>query len=171
MEDSNKLTVPMVKEELHATLLDMHPNKSPGSDGFNLALYHNLRDLCGNDILEAATIWLERGLSSPSLNDSNICLIPKSINPHDMKDLCHISSCNMVYKLVSKVLANRFKILLDKCVAGEKSIFMNESSILDNAMIAIEVIHTLRRMTKGSKAHLTLSVDISKAFDRVYWFF
>lgn len=58
-----------------------------------------------------------------------------------MKDLCHISLYNVLYKLVYKALANRLKIVLDKCVADEQSSFIEGHSILDNMMIAIEVIH------------------------------
>lgn len=43
--------------------------------------------------------------------------------------------------------------------------------ILDNAMIAIEIIYTLKRKTKGNKAHIALKIDISKAYDRVGWGF
>lgn len=76
----------MVKEELHATLLDKHPNKSPGPVGFNPNFYQNFWDLYHNGNLEAASIWLERGFFPTLLNDTNICLISKCINPHDMKN-------------------------------------------------------------------------------------
>lgn len=49
--------------------------------------------------------------------------------------------------------------------------FVEGRSILDNMMISIEVIHALKRRTKGSKAHLDLKIDISKEYDSVDWFF
>lgn len=150
-EDNNRLTVPLVKEELHATLLEMHPNKSLGPDGFNPTFYQNFWDVCGNDVLEAAIVWLERGYFPASLNDTNICLIPKCVNPQNMKDFWPISFCNMVYKLVSKSLSNRLNFFLDKCVAEEQSAFVEGRSILDNVMIAIEVIHILSEGLKVVK--------------------
>jgi hypothetical protein len=66
-----------------------------------------------------------------------------------MKDLRPISLCNVLYKVVSKLLANRLKIFLDKCVAEEQSTFVEGRSILDNALIAIEIIHALKRKTKN----------------------
>lgn len=81
----------------------MHPDKSPGPNGFNPMFFQNFWDVCGNDIFEAATSWLERGF----------------FPPNSMKDFRPISLCNMVYKIVSKALVNRLKVLLDKCVSEE----------------------------------------------------
>jgi hypothetical protein len=67
-----------------------------------------------------------------------------------MKELRPISLCNVLYKMVSKVLANRLKVCLDKCVGEEQSAFVEGRSILDNALIAIEVVHALKRKTKGT---------------------
>lgn len=95
------------------------------------------------------------------LNDSNICLIPKSAKPKSMKDLRPMVY-KMVYKMVLKFLAN----ILKKC-----STFIEGCTILDNALIAIETIHALKRKTKGNKGKLALKIDISKACDRVDWSF
>ncbi|PNX71244.1 ribonuclease H, partial [Trifolium pratense] len=147
------------------------PDKAPGPDGFNPAFYQHFWDLCGNDVFEAAQEWLERGFFPSSLNETNICLIPKCENPTTMKDLRPISLCNVLYKMISKLLANRLKSCLDKCVSEEQSAFIEGRSILDNALIAIEVIHALKRRTRGLKGELALKIDISKAYDKVDWGF
>lgn len=51
----------------------------------------------------------------------------------------------MVYKLVSKMIVNRMKKSLWKCVSEEQSAFMEGKFVLDNDMIAIEIIHMLLR--------------------------
>ncbi|KAK2383934.1 hypothetical protein QL285_071338 [Trifolium repens] len=149
----------------------MHPDKAPGPDGFNPAFYQHFWSVCGDDIFEAAREWLDRGYFPSNLNDTNICLIPKCDNPTSMKELRPISLCNVLYKMVSKVLANRLKVCLDKCVGEEQSAFIEGRSILDNALIAIEVVHALKRKTKGASGDLALKIDISKAYDRVDWGF
>ncbi|XP_058745919.1 uncharacterized protein LOC131618775 [Vicia villosa] len=69
------------------------------------------------------------------------------------------------------MLANRLKLVLNKCVAKEQSAFIEGRSILDTAMVATEIIHALKRKTHGTNAHLALKIDISKAYDRVDWGF
>ncbi|XP_073225624.1 uncharacterized protein [Cicer arietinum] len=56
-----------------------------------------------------------------------------------MKEWRPIALCNVIYKLVSKVLANRLKNILDKCILETQSAFILGCSILDNAMEAIEL--------------------------------
>jgi len=86
-----------------------------------------------------------------------------------MKDLRLISLCNVLYKMVSKLLANRLKRCLDKCVSEEQSAFVEARSILDNALIATEIIHSMKRKMKGWQGELALKIDISKAYDIVDW--
>jgi hypothetical protein len=166
-EDNDRLEAPITNEELKEALFQMHPDKAPGPDGFNPAFYQHFWDLCGSDIFEAAKEWLDRGYFSSSLNETNICLIPKCDNPHSMKDLRPISLCNVLYKMVSKLLANRLKECLEKCVSEEQSAFIEGRSILDNALIAIEFIHALKRKTRGRRGEMALKIDISKACDKL----
>ncbi|GAU20296.1 hypothetical protein TSUD_337770 [Trifolium subterraneum] len=169
--DNRVLTAPITKVEIQQALFQMHPEKSPRPDGFNPTFYQRFWEQCSDDIFSAASTWLERGYFPTSLNDTNICLIPKCDNPTSMKDLRPISLCNVLYKMISKVLANRLKCCLDKCVSQEQSTFVEGRSILDNSLIATEVIHALKRKTKGRRGELTLKIDISKAYDKEDWGF
>jgi len=170
MEDNLSLTEPITKEELKQALFQMPPDKSPRSNRFNPAFFQKFWHLCGDDIFEAAKLWLERGYFPSSLNETNIYLIPKCENPDSMKDLGPYL-CNVLYKMASKFLANRLKGCLDKCVSLEQSSFIEGRSIVDNALIATETIHAMKRKTKGWRGEITLKIDISKAYDCVDWGF
>ncbi|KAK2450768.1 hypothetical protein QL285_009870 [Trifolium repens] len=73
--------------------------------------------------------------------------------------------------MVSKLLANRLKGCLEKCVSEEQSAFVEGRSINYNAFIAVEFLHALKRKTRGMNGELALKIDISKAYDRVDWGF
>ena len=50
------------------------------------------------------------------LNASFLSLIPKKNNALNIKDFQPISSVGSVYKLLSKVLANKLRMVLDKLI-------------------------------------------------------
>jgi hypothetical protein len=66
-------------------------------------------------------------------------------------------------------MANRLKGVLNNYIFEEQSTFVEERSIIDNALIAFEIIHCLKRQTKGGKGELALKIDFSKAYDKMEW--
>jgi hypothetical protein len=84
-----------------------------------------------------------------------------------MKDVRPIPLCKALYKIVAKVLANRLKPILKKCISENQSAFVPRRSILDNAMAAIEIIHFMKSKTRGKKGEVALKLNISKAYDRI----
>jgi hypothetical protein len=125
--------------------------------------------MCGSEIYQAGCSWLANGVFPPHLNSANISLIPKGDSQKSMKDWRHIALCNVAYKIVAKVLANRLKCVLDKCISASQSAFVPGRSILDNALVAIEIIHHMKAKTKGTQCEVALKLDISKAYDRLDW--
>jgi len=111
-------TTSITNDELRQALFQKQPDKSPSSDGFNPAFYQRFWYVCGDDIFQGVVSWLDRGYFPSNLTETNICLIRKLDDPDNMKDLRHVSLCNVLYKMVSKLLANRLKHL-DKCVSEE----------------------------------------------------
>lgn len=96
------------------SLFQMHPDKALGPNGLNPAFYQRFWSLCGKDIYNGACDWLIQRMLPNSLNDTNIVLIPKCDNPRSMKYLRPISLCNVFYKIVAKMLANRLKKVISK---------------------------------------------------------
>jgi hypothetical protein len=70
----------------------------------------------GSEIFHTSVMWLEYGEFSSSPLETNIVLFSKKDNPESMKDLRPISLCNVLYKTIYKVLVNRMKSVLSKCI-------------------------------------------------------
>lgn len=105
------------------------------------------------------------------MNDTSLVLIPKNSNPSLMGDLRPISLCNMLFKIGSKVLANRMKLVLNSVISENQRAFIPGRLISDNMMISFEVMHYLKRKTTGKTGSMALKLDLSKAYDRVEWKF
>ncbi|XP_074356304.1 uncharacterized protein LOC141696006 [Apium graveolens] len=99
-------------EEFSEAIKQMHPDKSAGPDGLNPAFYQHFWGLCGKDVFQCCKNWLVDLAFPLGLNDTNVVLIPKKDNTDEMKDLRPIALCNVLYKVISKVLANRLKEIL-----------------------------------------------------------
>jgi len=168
-EDNMALTTPFIKEEFREAMFSMHPDKCSRSDGYSPGFYQQLWSLCSDEIFRDCCKWLDTGFFSPDLNMKNIALIPKGNSQVSMKDRRPIALYNVLYKLVSKVFTNSLKLILHKCISDDQSTFVPNRSILDNAMVAIEVIHFMKTITKGNDKFVALKLDISKAYDRIDW--
>lgn len=73
---------------------------------------------------------LNGNMSMASLNRTNIALISKINNPKKMADFQPISLCNVVYKLISKTIVNKFKALLPHIILKNQSAFTSDRLIL-----------------------------------------
>ena len=146
----------------------MAPNKSPGPDGFTAGFYQYHWNTLGPSVTRAVLNFLNRGGASDGLNKTTIVLIPKVKNPQDIKQFRPISLCNVVYKLCSKVLANRMKGFLDEIISEEQSAYVPGRLITDNVLIAYESIHYLRNK-KGKTGDRAIKLDMAKAYDHVEW--
>lgn len=87
----------------------MHPDKSSGPDGFNPAFYQEFWDIVQVDVVNFCRKFMETGCLAEGVNDALVCLIPKVKKPQTMGDLRPISLCNVLVRILSKVLSNRLK--------------------------------------------------------------
>ncbi|GKV29515.1 hypothetical protein SLEP1_g38441 [Rubroshorea leprosula] len=157
--------------EVLIALKQIHSSKAPGPDGMNVSFYKNYWHIIGGDIISAALDFLNNGLMVRDVNLTHIVLIPKVKSPSSMKDFRPISLCNVLYKIISKVLTNRLKSILPHIISNNQSAFVPGRLIYDNIMVAFEAIHHLKNKRIGRRGHMAVKLDLSKAFDRVEWNF
>ena len=117
--DMNKELLKEFKsEEVWTTLNQMYPTKSLGPDGLSPIFYQKYWDIMGPSVSHCVLQALNSGIMLERINETYIYLIPITKNPQQVTKYRPISLCNMVYKLMAKVLANRLKRVLP-VVIGE----------------------------------------------------
>ncbi|KAK5839724.1 hypothetical protein PVK06_008556 [Gossypium arboreum] len=149
----------------------MDPNKAPGNDGLSGNFFKHHRDIVGNDTISYYLDVLNGNKNISSLNDTMIILISKIRNPCELTNFCPISLCRFVYKIISKVLANRLKVALTNCISQNQSAFVLRRMIHDNILIAHELLHYLQSSKNGPNKGLMVKLDMSKAYDPLEWNF
>lgn len=171
VEQNEFLTGEFTYEEFNATIKEMHPDKASGPDGQNPAFFQIFWSIMGQEIFKQCKTWLLTKQFPGELNSTNVVLIPKKENASCMKYLRPIAPYNVLYKIIEKVLANRLKVVLSSLISENQSAFVKDRSITDNVLIVFEMIHHMNQKKSGSVREVALKLDISKAYDRVGWFF
>ena len=145
----------------------MHPTKFPGSDGMPPLFFQKYWSIVGQVVIDCVLNILNTGEMPPKLNDTYICLIPKTKNPQKITDFRPISLCNVMYRILAKVLANRLKKILSEVVSKSQSAFVPRRLITDNVLVAFELMYHINQKRKGKDGQMAIKLDMSKAFDRV----
>lgn len=67
-----------------------------------------------------------------NMADALLVLIPKLENPNTIKQFRPISLCNVTFKLVTKVIMNRLKQIMEEVVSPNQSSFVSRRQTTDN---------------------------------------
>ena len=170
-EMNQALTCQFIENEVISAMKQMAPLKARGPDGMAPIFYQSYWHVVGKDISAAVLYCLHSGTLLPSLNHTYVTLIPKTKSPERVTEYRPISLCNVIYKLISKVLANHLKKILPHVISKSQSAFVPGRLITDNILIAFETLHHMYNKRAGKVGSMALKLDMSKAYDQVEWSF
>nr|CAD1824707.1 unnamed protein product [Ananas comosus var. bracteatus] len=166
--DLSSLSHPFAMDEMKTGVFSCAPDKAPGPDGFPLMFFQRFWHTLKDDIFDVFSSFYDGPLNLSDINKSWICPIPKKATVKSAGDLRPISLIHSVPKIISKVLATRLQLVMDKLVNPFQTAFIKGRHILDNFYSAHILIHHLH--SSKHKAAL-LKIDFERAFDQINWDF
>ena len=150
------------REEILQVVSDLEGDKIPSPDGFTMAFYH----LCWRVKEKVFEEFFQHCKFEKSLNATFIALIPKKNDATNIRDFQPISLVGSVYKILSKVLANRLRVVLDQLISETQNSFVGGRQILDSILIANECVDS---RGKSRVPGVICKLDIEKSYDHVNW--
>jgi hypothetical protein len=167
-EDSRSLYRPVTIEELKSVLFHFKKEKSPGPDGWTIEFFIFFFDLVGEDLLAFVEDSRRLGTIYGGINATFLTLIPKANKPASFDDFRPISLCNLCYKIISKLIANRLITILSEKISTEQLGFLKGRHIQDAIGTAHEFLHSIKKYKLKA---LVLKLDLKKAYDCIDWDF
>jgi hypothetical protein len=169
-DDNNFLCALPTESKIYDSLKSLGRTKAPGPDGFIALFYVKCWDYINGIVLLAIGNFFQNNHLLREQNHTFIALIPKRMGASSVHHYRPISLCNIIYKIISKLIANRLKPLLSKFISPFQTSFVPERHIQDNSILAHEMLHTFKSK-RGNGGLMAVNIDMEKAFDRMEWSF
>nr|GFC25164.1 RNA-directed DNA polymerase, eukaryota, reverse transcriptase zinc-binding domain protein [Tanacetum cinerariifolium] len=109
-DDAEKMIMNVSDKEIKYALFDICDNKALGPDGYSAKLFKSS--------------WS----------------VTMSKTPQKVSDYRPIACCNVLYKIISKILTNRIKSTLCKLISPSQSAFIPGRQITDNILLTQELL-------------------------------
>ncbi|KAL0300440.1 UNVERIFIED_CONTAM: hypothetical protein Scaly_3046100 [Sesamum calycinum] len=166
-DEAEQLIAPIQRHEIKDALFDINEDSAPGPDGFSSCFFKATWTVVGEDVCQAVMEFFNHGRLLKQLNATLITLIPKVQMPIKVGDFRPISCCNVVYKIITKVMVTRMHLVLEKLIDSCQNAFVPGRSISDNILLAQELLSGYNQ--KKLPPRCTVKVDLQKAYDMVEW--
>ena len=99
-----------------------------------------------------------------STNSAFLTLIPKEKGAISFSRFRPVSLCNLSYKIITKIIANRLKKILPRIIPENQGGFIKGRKIQGNILLVQEAIHS---SFQNKKEGMVIKLDLANAFDRV----
>ncbi|KAK4397852.1 hypothetical protein Sango_1260700 [Sesamum angolense] len=150
--------------EVKTAVFQISDNKAPSPNGYTSCFFKKAWNIVGDLICRAVMDFFRSGRMLRQLNHTIIALVPKSKHSPSVADYRPISCCNVIYKIITKIIADRLSPALKQLIDSSQAAFVGGRNITDNIFLAQEMVRQYSR--KWISPRCTINVDLRKAFDR-----
>nr|GFA01220.1 hypothetical protein [Tanacetum cinerariifolium] len=97
-------------------------------------------NVVGSEVCNAVKDFFKNGKILKEINATVISFVPKIDTPSKVFDFCPIACCNVIYKIIFKVISNRLKGVLGSLVDENQCAFIPSRQISDNILLSQELM-------------------------------
>ena len=138
--DNEMLMIEVDSCEIENVLKSVEANKSPGIDGLPYEFYQTFWDLIKGELIRVLAIMKNELILSESQNLAVITLQPKEGDTQKLSNWRPISLMCCDYKILSKIIANRLKLIIPDVISKEQFCCPGKT-IVDNNILIRDVIY------------------------------
>lgn len=155
--------------DVREAIFSIPNDKAPGPDGFSMGFYKSAWSIVGEDVTKVVLNFFHSGKILGKINATNIALVPKTKCPQQVADYRLISCCNVIYKVISKLVSKRLNEVLHLLVSDAQTAYVSGRSIISNVLLCQDLVRNYQR--KIGSPRCLMKIDLRKAYDMVHWQF
>ncbi|KAM2016617.1 hypothetical protein ACFX16_047012 [Malus domestica] len=147
-EDNLALMVLVMEDEIATAAFQIPYSRALGPNRFSGCFYQDHWDTVGDDVVKIVKAFWHSGKLLRKLNHTNLVLIPKVKCPKNMMQYRPITLCNVIYKILAKLLTNKLKLVMPNVIGDNESAFIAGKQIHDNILVVHEILHSFLHQKK-----------------------
>nr|GEY40136.1 hypothetical protein [Tanacetum cinerariifolium] len=155
--------------EIKEALFSIGDDKASDLNSFTAAFFMKAWDVMGNDVIGVIHDYFANGKLIKEINHTIISLVLKVSTPARINDYRPISCCNVLYKCITKIIANRIKGDLGNLVYINQSAFVLGRRISNNILLTQKLMRNYH--SRRGPPRCASKVYIQKAYDIIDWAF
>ena len=132
IEEKNFCDGDLTIDECYDTLKTFGANKTPGNDGLSVEFYKQFWCWIGKPMVQCFNTAFTKGELSTSQRQAVIKVLDEGKDRSLIENWRPISLINVDYKIISKTIANRLKVVLPKLIHHNQVGFITGRNIAEN---------------------------------------
>ena len=164
LDEKAALDCELTLEELKAAVNQMATGKAPGIDGLSTDFYKHFWNTIGPDLHEVFMEGSRIGFLPVSCQRAALSLLPKKGDLALLKNWRPVSLLCTDYKVLSRALSNRLKVVLELIIHSDQTYCVPDRSIMDNIFCVRDILDVCKVYDLDVGI---VSLDQENAFDRV----
>ncbi|KAL0290490.1 UNVERIFIED_CONTAM: Transposon TX1 uncharacterized protein [Sesamum calycinum] len=167
-DEARDIIRPVTIDEVKTAFFDIEEDKAPGPDGFSSGFFKAAWPVVGGEVSIAIMDFFKTGRLLKQVNATLLTLIPKVRTPHSVAEFRPISCCNVIYKVITKILVSRIRESLDLLISPSQNAFV-PGRLISECPSCPRTLFGYNQCRLPPRC--ALKVDLRKAYDTVEWDF